>query len=240
MIVVTSRQINLTDLVADLVEKHPEIVTVAVNLNTSKSSEIYGEKTQIIWGQETIREGVLDYEFSLSPRAFYQLNPEQTEVLYSEAVKALDVSPEDHLIDAYCGVGTIGFAFADKVKSVRGWILSLKRLRMPSTMLSRWDLLTPTMKLGRLRKLFLVGTRKAIGQMQSLWIHHGQDWGVQLIDTLLRYAPQKMVYVSCNVSTLARDLVDLTKVYDVVYIQSVDMFPHTARTEAVVKLVKKA
>ena len=69
-----------------------------------KTSEIYGEKTEIIWGQESIQEGVLDYEFSLSPRAFYQLNPEQTEILYSEAVKALDVSKEDHLIDAYCGV----------------------------------------------------------------------------------------------------------------------------------------
>nr|MBW8204317.1 23S rRNA (uracil-5-)-methyltransferase RumA [Streptococcus oralis] len=80
----------------------------------------YGEKTEIIWGQESIQEGVLDYEFSLSPRAFYQLNPEQTEILYSEAVKALDVSKEDHLIDAYCGVGTIGFAFANKVKSLRG------------------------------------------------------------------------------------------------------------------------
>ena len=213
---------------------------MAVNLNTSKSSEIYGEKTQIIWGQETIREGVLDYEFSLSPRAFYQLNPEQTEVLYSEAVKALDVSPEDHLIDAYCGVGTIGSPLRTRSRAYEGWTLSLKRLRMLSTMLSRWGLIIPTTKLGRLRKSSLAGTKKAIGRMQLLWIHHGQDWGIQLIDTLLRYAPQKMVYVSCNVSTLARDLVDLTKVYDVVYIQSVDMFPHTARTEAVVKLVKKA
>ncbi|ETJ05671.1 MAG: 23S rRNA (Uracil-5-)-methyltransferase, partial [Streptococcus parasanguinis DORA_23_24] len=63
--------------------------------------------------------------------------------------------------------------------------------------------------------------------------------GTKLIETLLHYAPEKMVYVSCNVSTLARDLVALTKVYQVEYIQSVDMFPHTARTEAVVKLVKK-
>ena len=108
IIVVTSRQINVNNLVQDLVTKHPEIVTVAVNKNTSRSSEIYGEQTQIIWGEDAILEGVLDYEFSLSPRAFYQLNPEQTEVLYSEAVKALDVSPEDNLIDAYCGLERLG------------------------------------------------------------------------------------------------------------------------------------
>lgn len=101
IIVVISHQINLNNLVQDLVTKHPEIVTVDVNKNTSSSSEIYGEQTQIIWGEESILEGVLDYEFSLSPRAFYQLNPEQTEVLYSEAAKALDVSPEAHLSLTY-------------------------------------------------------------------------------------------------------------------------------------------
>ena len=111
---------DFSPVVQDLVAEFPELETVAVNYHTSKSSEIYGDKTEIIWGEEAIQEGVLDYEFSLSPRAFYQLNPEQTEVLYGEAIKALDVTTEDHLIDAYCGVGTIGFAFAKRVKSLRG------------------------------------------------------------------------------------------------------------------------
>ena len=95
IIVVTSRQINVNNLVQDLVTKHPEIVTIAVNKNTSRSSEIYGEQTQIIWGEEAILEGVLDYEFSLSPRAFYQLNPEQTEVLYSDCLLYTSPSPRD-------------------------------------------------------------------------------------------------------------------------------------------------
>ena len=104
----------------DLVTKHPEIVTVAVNkIRLDPSGNLWGTNADYL-GEDAILEGVLDYEFSLSPRAFYQLNPEQTEVLYSEAVKALDVSPEDNLIDAYCGVGTIGFAFANRVKSVLG------------------------------------------------------------------------------------------------------------------------
>ena len=73
IIIVTNRQLNLTQLVKDLVKDFPEVVTVAVNTNTAKTSEIYGEKTEIIWGQESIQEGVLDYEFSLSPRAFINL-----------------------------------------------------------------------------------------------------------------------------------------------------------------------
>ncbi|HHA7863453.1 TPA: 23S rRNA (uracil(1939)-C(5))-methyltransferase RlmD [Streptococcus pneumoniae] len=196
IIIVTNRQLNLTQLAKELVKDFPEVVTVAVNTNTAKTSEIYGEKTEIIWGQESIQEGVLNYEFSLSPRAFYQLNPEQTEVLYSEAVKALDVDKEDHLIDAYCGVGT-----AEEI-------------------IPRWY------KEGYRADALIVDPPRT-----------GLD--DKLLDTILTYVPEKMVYISCNVSTLARDLVRLVEVYDLHYIQSVDMFPHTARTEAVVKLIKK-
>ncbi|HGY9808365.1 TPA: 23S rRNA (uracil(1939)-C(5))-methyltransferase RlmD [Streptococcus pneumoniae] len=208
IIIVTNRQLNLTQLVKELVKDFPEVVTVAVNTNTAKTSEIYGEKTEIIWGQESIQEGVLNYEFSLSPRAFYQLNPEQTEVLYSEAVKALDVDKEDHLIDAYCGVGTIGF---DNTHYEAG---------TAEEIIPRWY------KEGYRADALIVDPPRT-----------GLD--DKLLDTILTYVPEKMVYISCNVSTLARDLVRLVEVYDLHYIQSVDMFPHTARTEAVVKLIKK-
>ncbi|KXT74069.1 RNA methyltransferase, TrmA family [Streptococcus sp. DD10] len=239
MIIITNRQLNLTNLVKDLVEEFPEIVTVATNLNTAKTSDIYGEKTQIIWGTPSILEGVLDYEFSLSPRAFYQLNPEQTEILYSEAIKALDVNPNDHLIDAYCGVGTIGFAFAKKVKSLRGMDIIPEAIE---------DAKRNAIRMGFNNTYYEAGTAEEIiprwyreGYRADALIVDPPRTGLddRLLDTIVKYAPDKMVYVSCNVSTLARDLVKLTKVYDVVYIQSVDMFPHTARTEAVVKLVKK-
>ena len=78
MIFVTGKKLDFSPVIRDLTAEFPELETVAVNYHTTKSSEIYGDKTEIIWGKETIQEGVLDYEFSLSPRAFYQLNPEQT------------------------------------------------------------------------------------------------------------------------------------------------------------------
>ena len=106
-------------------------------------------------------------------------------------------------------------------------------------MLNGWDLRIPTMRLVQQKRSFLAGTKKAIGANAVIVDPPRTGLGTKLIETLLHYAPEKMVYVSCNVSTLARDLVALTKVYQVEYIQSVDMFPHTARTEAVVKLVKK-
>ena len=239
MVLITSKQLNFQPLVKQLTALFPAIQTIAVNLNTSKSSEIYGENTHIIWGEERILEGMLDYQFSLSPRAFYQLNPQQTEVLYREAVKALDVSPKDHLIDAYCGVGTIGFAFASKVASLRGMDIIPEAIQ---------DAKRNAARMGFTNTHYEAGTAEAIiprwykeGYRADALIVDPPRTGLddKLIDTILRYAPKKMVYVSCNVSTLARDLAQLSKVYTVDYIQSVDMFPHTARTEAVVKLRKK-
>ncbi|VOD24571.1 RNA methyltransferase [Streptococcus pneumoniae] len=239
IIIVTNRQLNLIQLVKDLVKDFPEVVTVAVNTNIAKTSEIYGERTEIIWGEKSIQEGVLDYEFSLSPRAFYQLNPEQTEVLYNEAVKALDVNKEDHLIDAYCGVGTIGFAFAKKVKTLRGMDIIPEAIE---------DAKRNAKRMGFDNTHYEAGTAEEIiprwykeGYRADALIVDPPRTGLddKLLDTILTYVPEKMVYIFCNVSTLARDLVKLVKVYDLQYIQSVDMFPHTARTEAVVKLVKR-
>ena len=240
LIFVTSKAVSLLKVIQELSQEFPEIVTVAINYNYSKSSDIYGDETEIVWGQDTINEGVLDYHFDLSPRAFYQLNPQQTEVLYGQAVEALEVGPDDHLIDAYCGVGSIGLAFAKQVKSIRGM-----------------DIIPEAIADARknAESLGLTNTYYEAGKAENIiprWYQEGYRADAlvvdpprtglddKLLDTILSYTPKKMVYVSCNVSTLARDLVSLTKVYDVAYIQSVDMFPHTARTEAVVKLQKKA
>ncbi|HEN8956172.1 TPA: 23S rRNA (uracil(1939)-C(5))-methyltransferase RlmD [Streptococcus agalactiae] len=239
LIFITSKRLDFDDVVIELVREFPELKTVAVNINASKTSDIYGQITEVIWGQESINEEVLDYGFSLSPRAFYQLNPKQTQILYSEAVKALDVKEDDDLIDAYCGVGTIGLAFAGKVKSVRGM-----------------DIIPEAIQDAKENALYMgfTNTHYEAGKAEDIiprWYSEGFRANALIVDpprtglddkllnTILKMSPEKMVYVSCNTSTLARDLVTLTKVYHVHYIQSVDMFPHTARTEAVVKLQRK-
>lgn len=239
LIFVTSSQVNLMRLVEELVGKFPEIVTVAINWHMKKSSEIYGEKTEIIWGQETIKEAVLGYEFALSPRAFYQLNPEQTHILYDEAVKALDIQGDEHVIDAYCGVGTIGFALARKVKSLRGMDIIPEAIEDAKRNAAALGLENTHYEAGLAEEVIPRWYRE--GYRADALIVDPPRTGLdeQLLETIIRYQPEKMVYVSCNVSTLARDLVQLARVYRVDYIQSVDMFPHTARTEAVVKLQRK-
>jgi 23S rRNA (uracil-5-)-methyltransferase RumA len=239
MVFIMSMREDLSQVVADLTAEFPQIKTVAININSRKTSEIYGDKTEIIWGQRTITEGVLDYQFQLSPRAFYQLNPKQTAVLYNEAEKALDVNDQDDLIDAYCGVGTIGFAFAKKVKSVRGMDVIAEGIEDAKANAAALGLENTYYETGAAEDV--IPAWYADGYRATALVVDPPRTGIddKLLDVIVKYAPEKMVYVSCNVSTLARDLVKLAQVYDVHYIQSVDMFPHTARTEAVVKLSKK-
>lgn len=239
LIFVTSCSVKLRDVIADLTAEFPEIVTIAVNEHRSKSSDIYGEKTEVIWGCDAISESVLGQEFELSPRAFYQLNPEQTEVLYSEAAKALELSGEEDVIDAYCGVGTIGFALAGKVKSVRGMDIIPEAICDARKNAKRLGFDNTYYETGKAEEIIPKWYRA--GYRADALIVDPPRTGLdnQLLETILRYKPEKMVYVSCNVSTLARDLAQLVKIYDVHYIQSVDMFPHTARTEAVVKLQRR-
>lgn len=239
LIFVTSKIIDLDDIVIELIKSFPEIKTIALNLNTSKSSDIYGEQTKIIWGQDSIQEEVLDYSFSLSPRAFYQLNPQQTHTLYTEAVKALDVTENDTLIDAYCGVGTIGFAFAKKVKEVRGMDIipeAIQNARHNSKTMGYTNVLYET---GKAEDIIPKWYEEGFKPTALIVDPPRTGLDDKLLKTILQSKPEKMVYVSCNTSTLARDLVKLSQTYTVNYIQSVDMFPHTARTEAVVKLTIK-
>lgn len=239
LIFITSRDVFLAPVIKQLTAEFDMIKGIAVNVNRSKSSEIYGEKTEVIWGNADISEEVLDYQFSLSPRAFYQLNPQQTEVLYGQAVAALDVSENDHVIDAYCGVGTIGFAFAAKVKSVRGMDIIPEAIADAKKNAQRMGFENTHYEAGRAEDIIPKWYKE--GYRADALIVDPPRTGLddKLLNTILKYQPAKMVYVSCNTATLARDLVKLSKVYDVHYIQSVDMFPHTARTEAVVKLSKR-
>ncbi|EHJ51720.1 23S rRNA (uracil(1939)-C(5))-methyltransferase RlmD [Streptococcus macacae] len=239
LIFVTSKKLDLSPVIQDLTAAFEVIKTVAVNFNPSKSSAIYGQETKVLWGDDSISETVLTYSFALSPRAFYQLNPQQTQILYEQVLQALDVTKDDHLIDAYCGVGTIGLAFADKVGSVRGMDIIFEAIE---------DAKRNAESMGCTNTHYETGKAEVIipnwykdGYRASALIVDPPRTGLdeKLLNTITAYQPEKMVYVSCNVSTLARDLVHLLKVYEVKYIQSVDMFPHTARTEAVVKLVRR-
>lgn len=236
VILVVSRVLDVTDLVAAIVREMPEVVTIATNIQPKKTSDIYGDKTEIVWGKKMISESVRGISFSLSPRAFYQLNPDQTEVLYQEVATALEGSGAQTIIDAYCGVGTIGLSLSNMVTQIRGVDVISEAIA---------DARKSASTMG-VDAVYEVGTAEMIipkwyqeGFRADALIVDPPRAGLDdaLLETILAYPTPTMIYVSCNASSLARDLRQLAKIYDVAYIQSVDMFPHTARVEAVVKLM---
>lgn len=217
----------------------PEVVSVMQNVNPGKTSLIWGEEMIHLAGRETITEVSNGLKFDLSARAFLQANPEMTSILYEQAFKALDLKGDEKLVDAYSGVGTIGLSVAKQVREVRGMDTIAEAVENANA---------NSVRNGIFNCLYEVGEAE---DLLPEWIEGGWTPNAlivdpprtgladSLIDTILDIVPKKFVYISCNPSTLAQDLVKLTEKYNVEYIQSVDLMPQTSRCECVVKFKKK-
>lgn len=215
----------------------PNVISVFQNETDWRNPQVWGNKTEKLAGKNQIIDEILGKKFALSPRAFFQLNPVQTATLYSEALKFLDLKPEDTLIDAYSGVGTLGILAADQVKQVVGietipeavedakHNVELNHLRNADYFQGSVEKVLPELQKNGVPIDALIVDPPRTGLAKSL------------IKTLLKIKPKTFVYISCNPSTLAQDLVLLSEAYDVRLIENVDMLPQTPRCECVVKLI---
>ena len=227
---------NLMPLAKEIM-RLDHVVSVYQNETEWQNPQVWGNKTEKLLGKNQITEEILDKKFALSPRAFFQLNPVQTVNLYSEALKYLDLSPDQTLIDAYSGVGTLGILAADRVKQVIGIETIPEAVKDAEH----------NVKLNHIKNANYIqgSTEKILPELQNngvpidALIVDPPRTGLakSLIKTILRVKPQTFVYISCNPSTLAQDLVLLSEAYDVRVIQNVDMLPQTPRCEAIAKLV---
>ena len=227
------------ELLERIANELPQVTSVMQNINPGETSLVWGDDTRHLAGAEAITEKLGDLTFKLSARAFLQLNPAQTEVLYDEAKKALDLQPGQTVVDAYAGIGTIGLSLADVAAEVRGMEIIPEAVDDANANAAANGITNAHYEVGTaedlLPKWVMAGFRPDAIVVDPP--RTGLD--ATLIETILAIRPSKLVYVSCNPSTLAKDLVDLTADYRVEYIQSVDMMPQTARCEAVVKLTRR-
>ncbi|USS90626.1 23S rRNA (uracil(1939)-C(5))-methyltransferase RlmD [Fructilactobacillus carniphilus] len=226
-------------LIWRIAEELPEVTSIMHNVNPGTSPLIWGEQTMRLAGSPTITEKIKGLSFSLSARAFLQLNSIMTPKLYDLAGQALELASTDRLVDAYAGVGTIGLTLANQVAEVRGMETipeavedanqnaATNRIENAHYFTGKAEELLPEWEQAGWYPDALVVDPPRVGLDQKL------------IDTILATRPRKFVYVSCNQSTLAQDLVQLTKEYTVDYLQPVDMLPQTAHVEIVVKLTLK-
>lgn len=222
-----------------LIKLHPEITTVVQNVNGSFTSMVLGDRSEILYGDGKITEELCSFKFRISPRAFYQINPVQTEILYNKALEFADFKKNETVIDAYCGTGTIGIIASGGVKSVIGVEINA-------------DAIKDARENARLNSVSNIEFYKSdAGEFMKALASRGQRIDTVIMDparagadmpfltSLVKLSPKKVIYISCNPETLARDLFYLTKNgYRVRKIQPVDMFPHTEHVETVVKLSK--
>lgn len=221
-------------LVQELTEKFPQIKSIVVNSNRDKTNVILGKKNRVVFGQEYITDELLGVRFRISPHSFYQVNRRQAEKLYSIAAEYADLSKDDVLLDLYCGTGTIGLTMAHRVKELIGVEIVKEAIEDAKINAEINDIKNSRFICGDAS--YASGELKKQGVCPDVIIIDPPRKGCdeQLLNTIKAMSPKRIVYVSCDPGTLARDLAILkTLGYPPQKITPVDMFPRTSHVETV-------
>ena len=228
------------NFVKALRKEHPEITTVVLNVNDRRTSMVLGERNITLFGPGFIRDTLCGKSFRISPGSFYQINPLQTEKLYRTAISFAELEGRERVIDAYCGIGTIGIAAADQAGEVTGIELNREAVR-DAGLNARENRMENIRFFQGDAGEFMEEMAEAGQQAEVVFMdppRSGSD--EKFLSSLVRLAPKKIVYISCNPETQARDLRFLTaKGFHVRRIQPVDMFPWTDEIECCVLLEGK-
>ncbi|NLY79526.1 MAG: 23S rRNA (uracil(1939)-C(5))-methyltransferase RlmD, partial [Lysinibacillus sp.] len=241
VLVTKNRKFPQKNEVVEVIRKLvPNVTSIVQNVNSEKTNVILGNETITLWGKESIEDTIGGVRFEISARSFYQVNPVQTEVLYKQALDYANLTGEETVIDAYCGIGTISLFLAEKAKHVMGVEIVEQAIE---------DAKRNAKLNGFTNTYFEAGPAE---EVIPRWYSEGKRADVlvvdpprkgcdqALLDTIIEHKPKRVVYVSCNPSTLARDLRILEDGgYKTVEITPVDMFPQTTHVECVSQIVLK-
>lgn len=232
----TPKLIHKHQLLTRIKQELPAVSSVMQNVNPGDSSLVWGKQMIHLAGKEAITESLMGLDFHLSARSFLQLNPVQTDNLYEETAKALNLHGDDVLVDAYAGIGTIGLSLAPRVKRVVGMETISEAVADANANAKLNGLTNAHYECGAAEEL--LPKWQAEGLKFTALVVDPPRTGLDqaLIKAILQTKPAKFAYVSCNMASLARNLRALSRVYRVDYLQPVDMMPQTPRCEAVVKL----
>ncbi|MDM0929727.1 23S rRNA (uracil(1939)-C(5))-methyltransferase RlmD [Clostridium perfringens] len=223
-----------------MVKNIPGIKSIIQNINSKKTNVILGLESKTLWGEDTISDYIGDFRFNISPLSFFQVNPIQTEVLYGKALEYANLTGNEEVFDAYCGTGTITLFLSQRAKKVYGVEI------IPQAIDNAWI----NAKENKVENVeFFVGESEVVipdlinkGVKADVVVVDPPRKGCdkKLLDAITNIDAKKIVYVSCDPSTLGRDLQLLEENgYKTLEVQPVDMFPNTSHVENVAKLIKK-
>lgn len=243
MLVIVTNKRTITkekELVTFITNKYSEIKTVVKNINSKSTNVILGQENVMIFGDGYITDELLGVTFKISPMSFYQVNPIQTEKLYTAAIEGAALTGKETIFDLYCGIGTIGICALKKAKYLYGI----------ETVLQAIEDAKENAKINNTKNAeFIVGNVE--DELPKLIQEKDLKPDVVFIDpprkgcdnvaieTLIEIKAKKIVYISCNPATLARDLAKLKELYEIKEVQPVDMFPFSNHVETVTILKLK-
>lgn len=226
------------ELIGFLCKKHKNIKSIVKNFNTKNTNVILGDKTEVIYGDGYIYDVLGDYKFKISPLSFYQVNPIQTEILYNTAIKFAEVEhqekPSKIALDLYCGIGTIGIFASKYFKKVYGIEIVEQAIEDAKENAKINKIENTEFYAGDVEKVLPKIIEKEKIKPNVVFVdppRKGLDNNT--IKVLEELRPEKIVYISCNPATLARDLALLNNDYEIKEIQPVDMFPFSKHVECV-------
>lgn len=231
MVVIVSNEKKITkerELVQYIVDNFPNVKTVVKNINMKDTNVILGRENVVLFGDGYIYDELLGFKFKISPMSFYQVNPYQTEKLYSKAIEYAKLSGDETVFDLYCGIGTIGICASKNVKKLYGIETVPEAIEDAKRNAKENDIENAEFFVGDVEKALPEFITERGVEADVIFVdppRKGCD--KTAIDTILRIEPKRIVYVSCNPATLARDLKLLEEKYEVKEITPVDMFPFT-------------
>ena len=221
-----------------LCEKHPEITTIVQNINDRRTSMVLGKRNIVLKGKGYIEDVLCGCRFRISPTSFYQINHQQTEKLYKKAIQLADISKNDTVIDAYCGIGTIGIVASKKAGKVIGVELNSEAVSDAKINASINNIKNATFVNADAGD-FLVEYAKNAKADVVIMDPPRSGSTPEFLNSLLKIKPDRIVYISCGPDTQARDIKVLVKGgYKVTACQPFDLFPHTEHVETVCLLSK--
>ena len=235
-----TRMPEVKELVEELV-KIPGMTSITINVNTKQTNVIMGQEMRSVWGQDYITDYIGNVKYQISPLSFFQVNPVQTRKLYERALEYADVESGETVWDLYCGIGTISLFLAQRAKQVYGVEIVPQAIGDAKHNATLNGFTNAEFYVGKAEEVLPKKYREEGIKADVIVVdppRKGCDEA--LLQTIVQMRPKRVVYVSCDSATLARDLKYLTSEgYEVVAGTVVDQFPHTVHTEAVVKLERK-
>lgn len=221
-------------------EELPEVVSVIQNINEEKTNVILGDKEKVLYGRSYIEDQLLGKTYRISSKSFYQVNTEQTEKLYQTAIEFAAIQKEDTVIDAYSGIGTIGLSLADKVKEVYGMELVPEAIEDAQFNALTNKIENAHYEVGKAETVMKKWQDKGVKPSVIVVDPPRKGLDARFIASAIDMAPAKLVYISCNPATFARDAKLFAESgYEVKKVQPVDLFPQTHHVELVALLAPK-